>query len=228
GPYGLRTAFKKRLQLTRPRRMAQLPQRLRLDLPYALAGDGEVLAYFLERVLTAVADAKAHLDHLLLARRQRLEHRLGLLLEVQVNHRFRRRDDVAVFDEVAKMRIFLFADRRFEGNRLLRDLQDLAHFRHRDVHPLGDLFRGRLAPELLHQRARGANELVDRLNHVHRDADRARLVGNRAGDRLADPPRRIGRELVAAPILELVDRLHQPDVAFLDQVEELQAAVGVF
>ena len=47
-------------------------------------------------------------------------------------------------------------------------------------------------------------------------------------DRLPDPPGGVGRELVAAAVLELVDRLHQADVAFLDQVEELQAAVGVF
>ena len=75
---------------------------------------------------------------------------------------------------------------------------------------------------------RGADDLVDRLDHVHRDADGARLVGDRAGDRLADPPGGVGRELVAAPVLELVDRLHQADVALLDQVQELQAAVGVF
>src|SRR6266542_3974369 len=49
-----------------------------------------------------------------------------------------------------------------------------------------------------------------------------------ARDRLANPPRRVSRELVTAPVLELVDGLHQADVAFLDQVEELQAAVGVF
>ena len=60
------------------------------------------------------------------------------------------------------------------------------------------------------------------------NADGARLVGDRAGDRLPDPPRRIGRELVAAAVLELVHRLHQADIAFLDQIEELQAAVGVF
>src|SRR3546814_8055953 len=72
------------------------------------------------------------------------------------------------------------------------------------------------------------HQLVDRLDHVNRDADRARLIGDRAGDRLANPPGRIGAELVAAAIFELVDRLHQADVAFLDQVEELQPAVGVF
>ena len=63
---------------------------------------------------------------------------------------------------------------------------------------------------------------------MHRDTDGARLVGDRAGDRLPDPPGGVGRELVAAAVFELVDRLHQADVAFLDQVEELQAAVGVF
>ena len=63
---------------------------------------------------------------------------------------------------------------------------------------------------------------------MHRDADRAGLIGDRAGDRLPDPPGRIGREFIAAPIFELIDRLHQADIAFLDQIEELQAAIGVF
>ena len=50
----------------------------------------------------------------------------------------------------------------------------------------------------------------------------------RAGDRLTDPPRGVGGEFVAAAILELIDGLHQADIAFLDEIEELQAAVGVF
>src|SRR5688572_5368685 len=208
--------------------MAQLAERFRFNLPNALARDGEVLPHFFERVLATVADAKAHLDDALFARRQRFQHRLRLLLQVQVDHRLGGRDHLTIFDEVAKMRIFLFADRRFERNRLLRDLQHLADLRHRNVHPLCNFFRRRLAAELLHERARGADELVDRLDHVHRDADRARLVRNRAGNRLPDPPRRIRRELVPAAIFELVDRLHQADVAFLNQVEELQTAVGVF
>src|SRR2546426_12599126 len=99
--------------------MPQLSERLGLDLPDALARDREALAHFFERVLAAVTDAEAHLDDLLFARRERLQHRLGLLLEIQVDHRFGRRDDLAVFDEISKMRIFLFADRRFERDRLL-------------------------------------------------------------------------------------------------------------
>ena len=117
---------------------------------------------------------------------------------------------------------------RFERERLLGDLENLAHLLERHAELLGELLRRRLAADLVQHLARGAHDLVDRLDHVHRDADGARLVGDRAGDRLADPPGRVGRELVAAAVLELVDRLHQADVAFLDEVEELQAAVGVF
>jgi hypothetical protein len=112
-------------------------------------------------------------------------------------------------------------------DRLLGDLEDLADLVERQLHLLGDLLGRGLAAELLHEVAAGADELVDRLDHVHRDADGARLVGDRAGDGLADPPRGVGRELVAALVLELVDGLHEADVALLDQVEELQAAVRV-
>ena len=58
-------------------------------------------------------------------------------------------------------------------------------------------------------------------------ADRPRLVGERAGDRLADPPGRVGRELVAAAPVELLDGADQAERALLDQVEERQALVAV-
>src|SRR6187200_1698221 len=83
----LRSAFEEGAQFAAPRRVAQLSERLGLDLADALAGDGEVLADLLERVLAAVANAEAHLDYLLLARRERFEDRFGLLLQVQVDHR---------------------------------------------------------------------------------------------------------------------------------------------
>ena len=72
------------------------------------------------------------------------------------------------------------------------------------------------------------HQLVDGFDHVHRNADGARLIGNAAGNRLPDPPGRIGAELVAAPIFKLVHRLHQADIALLDQIQKLQASVGVF
>ena len=93
--------------------------------------------------------------------------------------------------------------------------------------PDGQFFRRRLAAHLLQHLAGNPVELVDRFDHVHRNADRACLIGDGAGDGLADPPGCIGRKLVATPVLELVDGLHQADVALLDQVQELQAAIRV-
>ena len=85
----------------------------------------------------------------------------------------------------------------------------------------------RLAAELGHELALGAADLVELLDDVHRDADRARLVGERARDRLADPPGRIGRELEALAVVELLGRADQAERALLDQVEERQALVAV-
>lgn len=43
------------------------------------------------------------------------------------------------------------------------------------------------------QLAAGLGQPVVRVDHVHRQADLAALVGERAADRVADPPRRVGR-----------------------------------
>src|ERR1700678_37407 len=155
--------------------MPQLPQRFGFDLGDAFAGYGEALADFFQGVLAAVFEAEAHLDYFFFARGQRAQDLSGLVLEVHVDHRFGRRDYGAVFDEVAEMRIFLFADWRFERDRLLRDLQNFPHFRYRNVHALGDFFRRWLASQFLNKLPRGADQLVDGLDHVHRDANRARL-----------------------------------------------------
>ena len=66
------------------------------------------------------------------------------------------------------------------------------------------------------------------VDHVHRDADGARLIGDGAGDGLANPPGGVGGELVSAAPVELVDALHEADIALLNQIEELQAVISVF
>ncbi len=62
---------------------------------------------------------------------------------------------------------------------------------------------------------------------MDRNADGPGLVRDGASDGLADPPRGVGRELVAALVFEFVHGLHEADVALLDQIQELQAAIGV-
>src|SRR5262249_52337122 len=208
-------ALQEGLQLPRSRWVAEFPQRLRFDLADAFAGDCEMLADLFERMLAAVRpQTEAHLDDLLLARSQGLQNFLSDFTEVDVDDGFGRVLDGLIFDEIAEVRILLFTDRSLQRNRLLGDLQDFSDLRRRDVHLLGDLFRGRFTAELLDQRARGADQLVDRFDHMHRDANGAGLIGDSSSDRLADPPRRIGRELVTASVLELVNGFHQADVAF--------------
>ena len=69
----------------------------------------------------------------------------------------------------------------------LHDLEHLAHFGRRNVHLLANLCRRGFAAQRLDQLPRSANQLVDDLDHVHREADGARLVGNGAADGLANP-----------------------------------------
>src|SRR2546422_940649 len=207
--------------------MAQLPQRLGLDLPDAFAGDCEVLADLLQGVLAAVGEAEAQAQYLLLAGRQRVQDLVGLLAQGEADDRLHRRHHLLVLDEIAQVAVLFLPDGRLQRDRLLGDLEDLADLVHRHVHLLGDLLRRGLAAQLLDELAGGAVQLVVRLDHVDGNPDRARLVGDGSGNCLPDPPGGVGRKLVAAPLLELVHGLHQADVAFLDEVQELQAPVRV-
>ena len=98
---------------------------------------------------------------------------------------------------------------------------------HRQAGRLGELLLRRLAAELDLEPARGARQLLLALDDVDGNADRARVVRDRALHRLADPPRRVGRELEAAAPVELLDRAVQPERSLLDQVEERNAEPAV-
>ncbi len=63
---------------------------------------------------------------------------------------------------------------------------------------------------------------------MHRNTDGARLVSDRAGNRLTNPPGCVGGEFITTTVFEFIYRFHQTDVAFLNQIEELQTTVGVF
>ena len=59
------------------------------------------------------------------------------------------------------------------------------------------------------------------------DPDRAPLVGDGPGDGLADPPCGVGGELEATAIVEFLDGAHQPEIAFLDEVQERHPAIAI-
>src|SRR6266480_3493360 len=127
--------------------MTELRQRLRLDLPDALASNAERASHVLERARTTVDQPEPQLDHLLLALRQRVQDRLELFLQQDETGRVGRHDGIRVFDEVAEVRILLLADRRMQRHRLLRQLLDLTNLVGAYPHDLADLLGKGLATE---------------------------------------------------------------------------------
>ena len=62
---------------------------------------------------------------------------------------------------------------------------------------------------------------------MYRNPDRSRLIRNGAGDRLTDPPGRVGAEFIAFPVIKLLDCLNESKISLLDQVEQLHAPSGI-
>ncbi len=62
---------------------------------------------------------------------------------------------------------------------------------------------------------------------MEREANRAALVDERPRDRLANPPRRVRRQLVAELVVELLDGAHQAEVSILDEIEERDVGARV-
>src|SRR5258705_4907892 len=102
--------------------MAQLAERLGLDLTDALARHRESLAHFLEDVLALLADAEAEAEDLLLLGRQRSQGALDLMREVLADQGVVRRLGRLVLEEIAQVGVL--PDGGFQRQRLPRRLQD--------------------------------------------------------------------------------------------------------
>src|SRR5262245_20500310 len=205
-------------ELAAPRGMAQLAQRVRLDLADALAGEAELLADLLERPRPAVLEAEPQPEHPLLAALEAVEDLRDLLLEELIGDDLVWPDRVRILDQLTELRVAFLADRRLERDgspTVATNLLDpLGGDRHARIlgQLRGDLLRRGFAAQLERELTRGPRDPLHGLDHVDRDADRPRLVGEAALDRLADPPRRVRRELEPALPLELVDGPHQARV----------------
>src|ERR1700730_3244852 len=187
--------------------MLQLSQRLGFDLPDSLARDRELLAYFFQRVILVHSDAKAHAQPPFFAWGDRGEHARRDVAQFRLDGGVDGLQCVLVLDEVAEAAIILVADRRLDGERLLRKPEDSPHLLQWYAELFGKLLRGGLVADLGEQPPRGADDLVGHLDHVDGDADSARLIRNPAGNRLADPPSCVSSEFVAAAVIELIYRL---------------------
>ena len=146
--------------------VAQLAERLGLDLADALARDIEFLADLLKRAGAAVLNAEAQLEDLLFARGQGREYVHQLLLQQRERRGLARLARALVGNEVAEVAVLLLADGGLQRDRLLRDLEDLAHLVHGHTHLGGDLVRRGVVAERLEQLAGDTDDLVDGLDHV--------------------------------------------------------------
>ena len=106
-------------ELAAAARMAQLAQRLRLDLADALAGHFELFADFFERAAAAIVQPEAQAQHLSLALGQAAERVLDLLLEQLMAGGLGWGERALILDEVAQVAVVFLADRRLQADRLL-------------------------------------------------------------------------------------------------------------
>ena len=172
--------------------MPQLAQRLGFDLANSFTGYIELFANLFERVVGIHVDAKAHPQYFRFARCKASEHRVRGFLEARGRCRVDGRVYCRILNEVTQVRILIVTNRRFHRNGFLRDFQHFANFVLGHFHALGEFIGQRFAAHFLQHLPGDAVQFVDRLDHVHRDADRPRLVRNRTCNRLANPPSGVG------------------------------------
>src|SRR5207302_5224251 len=200
--------FKESLQLSNTCWMPHFAQGLCFNLTNALAGNLELPAYFFQGPAVSINQPKSLFEHLPLPIGQRLQHVLDFLLQQNNRSHVARVFGASVLDKVAEICFFALAYRGLERDWLLRHLQDRANTIHWQEHFFGNFVRRRFSPIFLHQLFLYTHELVNRLNHVDGNSNRARLVRDGAGDGLANPPRRVSGKFVAPPVFEFLDCLH--------------------
>ena len=110
---------------------------------------------------------------------------------------------------------------------MLRDIHHPTHLHRRHPRLLRDLLRSRLNTRFLRNRFLNISQLRHRLDHVHRDTNRPRMICNRTRNRLTDPPCRIGTKLVPTLVFKLINRSHQPSVPLLDHIKKTQTTVAI-
>ena len=205
----------------------ELPERLDLDLAHPLAGEPELAGDLVERERVLPVQAVAPDQDDPLALRQPGERVSQRLVALVVGHDLARIGGVLVGQEVRDRGLAVVADRLVEGHRGPRGRAHGQDLGEREPGLLGHLLVARVAGQPQGERPLGAVDLLQPLDHVDRQPHRARLVGQAAGHRLADPPGGVGRELQVAAPVELLHGADEPDRALLDQIQEAEALAAV-
>src|SRR5579862_1468409 len=152
--------FEETFKLPDPGRMAHFAEGLGLDLADAFAGDLELPAYLFERPAVAVHQAKPLLQDLALPLGERLEDVFDLLLQEHDRGHVTRVFRSLILDEIAKAGVIAVTDRRLQGNRLLRHLQNGANPINGQLNLFGYFLGTRFAAVLLDKLFLDPHQLV--------------------------------------------------------------------
>src|SRR5579875_2599177 len=134
---------------------------------------------------------------------------------------------IGIVKKIFQGALAVTTERLMQADRMPRyDAQRLGLFG-RDADDGGDLFHGRFAALLDRQFAADTLYRCQGADLMARHTDGARMIGQGTGDALANPPSRIGAELVTQAMLVLIYCPHQAAIAFLNQIGERQAAAAI-
>src|SRR4051812_10649684 len=199
---------------------------LALELTHPLAREVELVPDRLERPRLAL-EAEAQLQDPPLPLWKRVERLTDVLAAERLLRLVERVGRLAIREEVAQLALVVGAHRLVQRDGRGRGRESLVDVLDRQSGRFGELVLRRFAAQLDLEPARRARQLLLALDDVNGDADRAGVVRDRALHRLANPPRGVGGELVAAAPVELLDRAVQAERALLDQVEERHAETAI-
>src|SRR5689334_9720653 len=207
---------------------AQTLERPVAELANTLARDAKQRTDFLERVLASALETEIQSENFRVARRQRGERRLDLVVEEAI-HRLFLGVGHLVGDETLDQRAIAFRiHRRIETDVAGVERGERLNDINRKTGEVRQLFRSWLSPHLLTQNLRRLDDAREISGAIQRNAHGAALTRQRRQNRLTNPPHRVRDELDALIRIELTSSSEQTDVAFTDQIDERHAAVLIF
>ena len=200
--------------------MTQLAHGTSFNLADALTSEVEVFANLFEGARFAPIQTETELEDFTLTIIEGCEQTVDLVGQQRRSGNLERALGRSIFDDVTKFGVAIFTKRFAQRQRLGCEAQRFGNLVFGHFH-LGRQLRQRgRAPQLELQPGASLLQTSERVAGVHWQADGAARVRNTAGDGLADPPGCVGGELEALAPVELLDRVHEAKVAFLDEVEQ--------
>ena len=106
-------------QLARTAWVLKFTQSFRFDLANTFARHAELLTHLFKRVIGIHTDTKTHPQNPLFTRRERGQNSRCRLFEVFLNGAVQRQNRILILDEIAKLAVFLVANRRLQTKSAL-------------------------------------------------------------------------------------------------------------